>query len=218
MSKERYRLTSNFAIKRAQEILFSHGYNWAAGQTTPLEFDPKRFVLCVNTVHKELTHDTLSGELNSTWLAFIRKYKMKKEVPVAYDSWTVSKAHKRHWSEDLCDECKDCCGEADLDDCCEGCHDCDCDGRRAQAGHVANKPIISSTKTGGSNMNRTIAKLFEKTVDAVLVNKFYGHIIADNDIEAIKLAGKQKEILAAAQELQDKQDAAANVVKAKVVA
>lgn len=47
-------------------------------------------------------------------------------------------------------------------------------------------------------MNKTVAKLFDKTADAVLVDKHYGGIIDCNDIEYIILNGKQAEILAAA--------------------
>jgi len=54
--------------------------------------------------------------------------------------------------------------------------------------------------TKGEEMNSTVAKLFEKTADAVLVEKYYADYICDNDVSYIMLSGKQKEILAAAQE------------------
>ena len=144
---------------------------------------------------------------------------------MATDGWYVPE-HK-HYSidDDLCEECRDCCGDNDYDDCCDGCQECGCRGRERQAEEKEEayrashpRPITQNTKTGGWNMNRTIAKLFEKTVDAVLVNKFYGHQIQDNDVSYIMLNGKQKELLAAAQKLEDTQKAHANVVTAKIVA
>lgn len=67
-------------------------------------------------------------------------------------------------------------------------------------------------------MNTTIAKLFEKTADAVLVNKFYGSHIAQNDVTYIMLKGKEKDLLAMAQGLQAKEDARNNIVTAQIVA
>ena len=56
-------------------------------------------------------------------------------------------------------------------------------------------------------MNTTIAKLFEKTADAVLVQKWFGHQIQQTEVEYIRLNGKQKELLAAAQAKEDEQKA-----------
>jgi len=110
-------------------------------------------------------------------------------------------------------ECGDCCSCTCADD--DRCTDCASCCAPEGSYREKLKPITHNTKTGG-NVNRTIAKLFEKTADAVLVNKFYGHQIADNDVEVIRLQGKQKELLAAAQAKQDEQDKHANVVNARV--
>ena len=49
-------------------------------------------------------------------------------------------------------------------------------------------------------MNKTIAKLFEKTSDALLVDAELGMQIPDNAITFILLDGKQEAILKAAQD------------------
>lgn len=51
-------------------------------------------------------------------------------------------------------------------------------------------------------MNTVIAKLFEKTADAVLVQKWYGSLI-QHDIDFIIFNGKQKEILEMAQKKEE---------------
>ena len=58
--------------------------------------------------------------------------------------------------------------------------------------------------TEGTDMNTVIARLFERTADAVLVAKHYSGSIQDNDVELVKLQGKQKELLALAQAKEDK--------------
>jgi hypothetical protein len=55
-------------------------------------------------------------------------------------------------------------------------------------------------------MNRTIAKLFAVTADAMLVNKFYCNQIADNDISFIQHSDSTDEILAAAKAKQTEED------------
>ncbi len=66
--------------------------------------------------------------------------------------------------------------------------------------------LQSTTQPKGSNMNTVIARLFAKapTEDAVLVQKYFGVTIAQNDVSFIILDGKQKELLAKAKELEAK--------------
>ena len=54
-------------------------------------------------------------------------------------------------------------------------------------------------------MNTTIAKLFEKTADAVLVDKHFSKNIGENPISYIALNGKQKEILVEAKLLEERE-------------
>ena len=127
------------------------------------------------------------------------------------DSWTTKEG------DEICEGCHDCCGNCDYDDACDECREHRDDNCGFPYEHNI-KPKWS-TKIGGVElMNTTIAKLFEKTVDAMLVNKFFGHQIAQNEVAYITLNGKQKELLASAQALQAKQDVNANVVTARIVA
>lgn len=52
-------------------------------------------------------------------------------------------------------------------------------------------------------MNTTIAKLFEKTADALLVDKHLSKNIGENPVSVIMLSGKQEELLAAAKLLEE---------------
>jgi len=72
------------------------------------------------------------------------------------------------------------------------------------------KQWVATPQSGGDTMglNTTIAQLFDKTADAVLVNKWFNGQIAQNDVEVVKLKGKEKELLAAAQAKEDAQKAA----------
>lgn len=58
--------------------------------------------------------------------------------------------------------------------------------------------------TKGGSMNGTIAKLFDKTSDALLVEKYLGGVIADNVVSTIVLEDKTEELLAKAKELDEK--------------
>ena len=100
-----------------------------------------------------------------------------------------------------CDDCQECqCYEEDKQ--CDDCRDCDCHNKKS------NKEAINqwNTKLKGADMNRTVAKLFETTADAMLVNKFYGPIIADNDVSYIALKDSADDILAAAKVKQEEED------------
>ena len=59
--------------------------------------------------------------------------------------------------------------------------------------------------TGEEEMDKTIMKMFPKTADAVLVNKFFSNRF-ENPILNIVIADKADEILAAANKLQEEQD------------
>jgi len=61
-----------------------------------------------------------------------------------------------------------------------------------------------NVRTEERGMNSVIAKLFDKTADAVLVEKHLGGVIKGDQVEYIKLNGKQKELLALATELEEK--------------
>ena len=67
-------------------------------------------------------------------------------------------------------------------------------------------------------MNKVIAALYEKTADAVLVTKYYGHEIRDNDVQLVQLEvdGVAEALLAKAQAKQDEEDARKNVVSARI--
>lgn len=123
----------------------------------------------------------------------------------------------------LCEQCQECCGTQNPEDCCDECRECredGCDHGQGQAAQPKPTPAYmwSVDAQGGSHMNTTIIKLFERTEDAVLVNKFFSCQIAQNDIEAIVLKPHAKEILEAAKKLQAKEDARQNIVTAKIVA
>lgn len=55
---------------------------------------------------------------------------------------------------------------------------------------------------GESTMNKTIAKLFEKTADAILVEKYLGSFIQPDPVDYIALNGKQEELLKEAKQLE----------------
>ena len=115
-------------------------------------------------------------------------------------------------TNEICEGCTDCCGDVDYDDACEECQE----HRDDNCGQPHSKPTQPTTWRV-EHMNTTIAKLFEKTADAVLVNKFYGSQIQQTDVEVIKLKGKEKDLLAAAQAKQANEDARNNVVRAQIV-
>lgn len=118
-------------------------------------------------------------------------------------------------------ECDDCCNcECTNDDRCGDCLDCCAPDHKHVHKSVHGKSKWGSTKQEGENktMNSTIIKLYPATADAVLVNKFYGHIIKQSDIEVITLKGKEKDILEAAKGKQAKEDACKNVVTARITA
>ncbi len=53
-------------------------------------------------------------------------------------------------------------------------------------------------------MNKVIAELFEKTKDAIFVDKYLSGYIADTPVMSIVLEGKQAQLLIAAEELRKK--------------
>lgn len=113
-------------------------------------------------------------------------------------------------NDGLCEDCRNCCGDAAWEDLCDECRDCNC--------HADDRPQPTSTQWRVERMNTTIAKLFDKTADAVLVNKYYGSQIAQNDVTYIMLKGKEKDLLAMAQDLQKREDARNHIVTAQIVA
>ena len=58
-----------------------------------------------------------------------------------------------------------------------------------------------------SIMNTTIAKLFKVTEEAMLVNKHLGHQIKENEVAIVLFTGKEKALLAAAQKIEDENNA-----------
>ena len=138
---------------------------------------------------------------------------------MANDSgWDVRDHDFSDYDRDDNGECGDCCEcECADDDRCDDCASCCApDGSY----HKKCKSNVGwNTQTGGVTMfNRTIEKMYERTADAALVNKFFGGTIPQNDIEVIVLKPHAKEILEKAKELQAKEDERNNVVTAKIVA
>lgn len=58
-----------------------------------------------------------------------------------------------------------------------------------------------TTKGDQSTMNKTIAKLFKNTEDAMLVNKYFQDQVPDNHISYITINGHQDELLKKAKEI-----------------
>lgn len=66
------------------------------------------------------------------------------------------------------------------------------------------KPGATAKKREEENtMNNVIAKLFDQTSDAVLVEKYLGNNIPDTAVEFIRLDGKQDELIAEAKRLEE---------------
>jgi hypothetical protein len=139
----------------------------------------------------------------------------KKEGSMAYSD------HIDH--DELCAGCMDCCGDVDYDDACDDCQE----HRDDNCGVPLTPPVPTNTNAptswstinkGGSSMglNTTIASMYEQTADAVLVNKFYGHEIPQNDTSKVLFGDKADEILEAAKSKQSKEDAQRNVVRAQI--
>jgi len=77
----------------------------------------------------------------------------------------------------------------------------------------------STIRQGGSSMglNTTVASMYENTKDAVLVNKYFGNEIQQSKSNEVLFSDKGDELLEAAKELEAKDKARENVVRAQIV-
>ena len=66
-------------------------------------------------------------------------------------------------------------------------------------------------------LNTVIAGLFDSTKDAVLVNKYFGNEIQQSKSNEVLFSDKGDELLEAAKELEAKDKARENVVRAQIV-
>lgn len=171
---------------------------------------------CVSQINHNGTSIRIVGDMMqwySTASFNIPKQTSKKEGSM----WNTN-AH--HHDDDICEGCNDCCGE-DYDEACDECKQHRDDNCGIPLAPPVSKPMPygTTTPTGGNTMglNTTIASMYDSTKDAVLVNKYFGHEIQQNKSSEVLFADKADELLAKAKELQAKEDAQRNVVRAQIV-
>ena len=113
-----------------------------------------------------------------------------------------------------CSDCQEC--NCSNDERCSDCNSCCAPSRETQ--RACSHQHQSVPAGGNQPMNKVIAALYEKTADAVLVTKYYGHEIRDNDVQLVQLEvdGVAEALLAKAQAKQDEEDARKNVVSARI--